>query len=178
MSFSKTGKTRLIYLAMTLIMSHCLTYHDAMATSRVADAKVSASNGIPCFTVSSKEERRNGVPLLGALTVYDVSSKPPEEAWSFIFPGTIVMPIHAETCFLYGHAPAKAETTAAARLKHGRMYSVFLNGRPDDPSDPTYGYKGKFCIVVKADGGQQVIVITRDMPAWRDEVCPSASSPQ
>jgi len=178
MPFLKTEKPGLIYLAMTLIMSHCLTYRDALATSRMAEARISSANGIPCFTISSKEERRNGVPLLGALTVYDVSSDPAEEAWSFTFPGTTTIPIHAKTCFPYGHVPAGAEAIAAAKLKEGRMYSVFLNGRPDDPADSTYGYKGKFCIANLPTGGQQVVPITRDMPAWRSEVCPSASPSQ
>lgn len=60
-------------------------------------------------------------------------------------------------------------------LVPGHFYSIFLNGSPKDPTDPTYGYKGKFCIASKADGGQQVIAITSDMPAWREEVCPNTS---
>jgi hypothetical protein len=50
---------------------------------------------------------------------------------------------------------------------------VFLNGSPKDPSDPTYGYQGKFCVRTTAAGGQQVIPINSDMQAWIDEVCPS-----
>lgn len=159
----------MLYLLATLACSQ------AQAWSRMADARVHAINGQPCFTVSKKEEARNGTPLLGVLTVYDISSKPAEEAWSFIFHGTTTMPIHAKTCFLYGHAPAIAEATAAAKLKEGTMYSIFLNGRPDDAADSTYGYKGKFCITVTANGEQQVVPITREMPAWRDEICPAPS---
>lgn len=166
------------YRHTTLFLLAMLAGSRVHAWSRMADARVYSINGQPCFTISNKEEARNGVPLLGALSVYDISSKPAEETWSFIFPATITMPMSARSCLLYGHAPAGSEATVAIQLQKGRMYSVFLNGRPGDPSDPTYGYKGKFCITSKADGGQQVIVITREMPAWRHEVCATASSPQ
>ena len=36
----------------------------ARATSRIADAEISSVNGTPCFTISQKEEKRNGQPLL------------------------------------------------------------------------------------------------------------------
>jgi hypothetical protein len=77
--------------------------------------------------------------MLGALMVYDVSIKPTEEVWSFIFSGTTTIPMHANTCLLYGQAPAGAEATAMKKLRVGRMYSVFLNGRPDDPMEGTQG---------------------------------------
>lgn len=163
---------------MTLIMSLCLTYRDAYPMSRMAEAEISSFKGIPCFTISKKEERRNGTPMLGALMVYDISIKPPVEVWSFILPGATTLPMHAKTCYLYGQVPAGAESTAVTMLKTDRMYSVFLNGRPDDPSDSTYGYKGKFCLITTANSGQQVIPIKRDMQAWIDEICPANTSAQ
>ena len=172
MNFLKIEKARPIFLEMTLTMSLCLTCRDAYPMSRMAEAEISAFKGIPCFTISKKEERRNGTPMLGALMVYDISIKPPVKVWSFILPGATTLPMHAKTCYLYGQVPAGAESTAATMLKTGRMYSVFLNGRPDDPSDSTRGYKGKFCLIATANGGQQVIPIKRDMQAWIDEICP------
>lgn len=107
------------------------------------------------------------------LTVMSDTLKAPRKGWSFILPGATTLPMHATTCYLYGQVPAGAESTAVTMLKTDRMYSVFLNGRPDDPSDSTYGYKGKFCLITTANSGQQVIPIKRDMRAWIDEVCPA-----
>lgn len=153
-------------------MSLFLTYREVHPMSRMAEAEISAFKGIPCFTISKKEEKRNGIPMLGALIVSDVSIEPTEKVWSFIFPGTITIPMHANTCLLYGRAPAGAETIPAKPLKKGKMYSVFLNARPDDPSDSTYGYKGKFCIAATANNSQQVIPIKKGTQAWIDNICP------
>ncbi|MDN2679998.1 MULTISPECIES: hypothetical protein [unclassified Janthinobacterium] len=158
---------------LILYLLATLTSMDAAAWSRMAEAEISAFKGIPCFTISKREEHRNGTPMLGALMVYDLSIKPPVEVWSFILPGATPLPMHAKTCHLYGQVPTGAESTAATMLKTDRMYSVFLNGRPDAPSDSTYGYKGKFCLITTANSGQQVIPITRNMRAWIDEICPA-----
>lgn len=149
---------------------------DAPARSRIADAEVMSVDGLPCFTISRAEESRNGQPLLGALSISDLSGKPARDIWSFFMTGGRKIPLSSKSCLRYGELPEGATTAAgmpAPELHTGRVYSIFLNGRPNDPSDPTYGYRGKFCIATKADGGQQVIMITSDMPAWRDEVCPN-----
>jgi len=114
--------------------------------------------------------------MLGALIVYDKSIQPPVEVWSFIFPGTMTSPMHANTCYLYGKVPAGAESTAATMLQTGRIYSVFLNGRPNDPSDSTRGYRGKFCITTDATSQQKIIAITKDMQEWQTEICPTHPS--
>ena len=163
---------------LILCLLATLTSTNASAWSRMAEAEISAFKGIPCFTIPKKKERRNGTPMLGALIVYDISIKPPVEVWSFILPGATILPMHAKTCYLYDQVPAGAESTAATMLKTGRMYSVFLNGRPDDPSDSTRGYKGKFCLIATANNGQQVIPIKRDMQAWIDEICPANTPAQ
>lgn len=161
---------------MTLIMSLCLTHRDAYPVSRMAEAEITSFKGMPCFTISNREERRNGTPMLGALMVYDISIKPPVEVWSFILPGATTLPMHAKTCYLYGQVPTGAESTAATMLKTDRMYCVFLNGRPDDPSDSTRGYRGKFCLTNDPAGQQKIIAINSDMQEWRTEICPSHPS--
>ena len=152
-----------------------LTSMDAAAWSRMAEAEISSFKGMPCFTISKKEERRNGTPMLGALMVYDISIKPPVEVWSFILPGATPLPMHAKTCYLYGQVPTGAESTAATMLKTGRMYDVFLNGRPADPSDPTRGYVGKFCLITGISGERKILRIDSDSQAWIDEICPEHS---
>ena len=68
-------KTLLILLAFTSMNSD--------ARSRMADAEVTWINGVPCFSISKQEERRNGQPFLGALSVSDVTVKPTTEIWGF-----------------------------------------------------------------------------------------------
>lgn len=175
---SRIVKAPKICLVTILSVSLWWISPDVSAYSRMTDAVVTSSDGIPCFSITAKEEARNGVPMLGALIVSDLSVRPVKKVWSFFLPSTTQLPIHAASCIRYGELPTMANGISPGKLITGHFYSVFLNGRPKDPSDPTYGYKGKFCIATKADGGQQVIAITSDMPAWRDEVCASAPPPQ
>ncbi len=88
-------------------------------------------------------------------------------------PPEMPLPIRASTCIRYGKLPTGATGMRAEKLMPGHFYHVFLNGSPKDPSDPTYGYQGKFCVATTAAGGQQIIPINSDMQAWIDEVCPT-----
>jgi len=139
----------------------------ACATSRIADAEISSIDGVPCFTISQKEESRNGQPLLGALSISDLSEKPVVRVWSFYMTGGKKVPLSSKSCLRYGDLPQGANGMPAPELQTGWVYSVFLNGRPDDPSDPTYGYRGKFCIAVTSTDERKIIAIGSDMPAWK-----------
>ncbi|MBW3508794.1 hypothetical protein [Janthinobacterium sp. NKUCC06_STL] len=174
MTFLKIGKARRICLAATLNMSLCLTYHNAFGMSRMAYAEVLLKNGTPCFTISQKEEARNGLPRISAIVLTDVSVKPAVEVWSFLLPGAATIPVYAKSCLPYGVAPATAEVKPpkAPPLKTGRMYDVFLNGGPADPSDPTRGYVGKFCLISGISGERKILRIDSDSQAWIDEICP------
>ena len=147
----------------------------ARATSRIADAEISSVNGTPCFTISQKEEKRNGQPLLGALSISDLSEKPAVGVWSFYMTGGKKVPLSSKSCLRYADLPQGANGMPAPELQTGRVYSIFLNGRPNDPSDPTYGYMGKFCIVATSTGERQIIAIGSDTPAWRQDSCPEHS---
>lgn len=155
-----------------LLMSLCL---HACATSRIADAEVSSVDGVPCFTISQKEENRNGQPLLGALSISDLSVKPATKVWSFVMSEGRKVPLSSKICLLYGDIPQGANGMPVPELQTGRVYSIFVNGRPDDPSDPTYGYRGKFCIVATSTGERNIIAIGSDTPAWRQDSCPEHS---
>lgn len=169
---NNTGSSMMYrYLLLVLLISPACM--NAYAWSRMAYAEVHLVNGMPCFSISKKEERRNGIPQIGALNVSDLSVKPASKIWSFILPGADTIPVHANSCIQYGTAPASAATRPAPPLQTGRLYDVFLNGRPDDPADPTQGYVGKFCLRKMATGSHKLIVVTSDMQEWRDEVCPS-----
>jgi len=144
----------------------------ARATSRIADAEISSVNGTPCFTISQTEEKRNGQSLLGALSISDLSEKPAVGVWSFYMTGGKKVPLSSKSCLRHADLPQGANGMPAPELQTGRVYSIFLNGRPNDPSDPTYGYMGKFCIVATSTGERQIIAIGSDTPAWRQDSCP------
>lgn len=88
------------------------------------------------------------------------------------------IPLSSKSCLRYGELPEGATTAAgmpAPELRTERVYSIFLNGRPNDPSDPTYGYRGKFCIVTVPSGERKIIAIGSDTQAWKDDICPDSA---
>ena len=139
----------------------------------MADAEVTSINGMPCFGISKKEERRNGQPFLGALSVSDVTVKPTTEIWGFLMTGGKKIPLSSTNCILYGKTPPNADAEPAPDLKVDRVYEVFLNGRPMDAADPTYGYVAKFCLVQQVSAKPRLVVIQSDTQAWRDDTCPA-----
>ena len=173
LSIGKVKKTYLVAISSVLLWSISL---DAPARSRIADAEVMSVDGLPCFTISRAEESRNGQPLLGALSISDLSGKPARDIWSFFMTGGRKIPLSSKSCLRYGKLPEGAKTAAgmpAPELQSGRVYSIFLNGRPNDPSDPTYGYRGKFCIMTAPSGDRKIIAIGSDTQVWKDDICPS-----
>jgi len=54
-------------LHKTLLILLAFTSMNSCARSRMAEAEVTSVNGVPCFSISKQEERRNGQPFLGAL---------------------------------------------------------------------------------------------------------------
>ena len=170
-----TGKVKRIYLAAISSALLSSTYLDAGATSRIADAEINSVHGTPCFTISQTEENRNGQPLLGALSISDLSVKPATKVWSYVMSGGRKIPLSSKSCLLYGDIPQGANGMPAPELQTGRVYSIFLNGRPDDPSDPTYGYRGKFCIAATSADERKIIAIGSGTPAWKHDHCPEHS---
>jgi len=148
--------------------------NSACVSTRLGEAAVKDQNGVPCFTVTEKEQQRAGVPLLVALDLADVTvtTKPVVEIWSFVLPASErAQPMPASACILYGQAlPGSDVTKAPEPLQTGRLYEVYLNARPVDTSDPTFGVHAKFCLIAQAGGGVKVHqVIYKD--GWRTEEC-------
>jgi len=156
----------------TLCILLALSSMNSDARSRMADADVTSVNGVPCFSISKKEERRNGQPLLGALSVSDVTVKPTTEIWGFLMTDDKKIPLSSTNCIPYGNIPAHADAAPAPELKTGRVYEVFLNGRPADPADSTCGYVAKFCLVQQVSAKPRLVVIKSDTQAWMDDTCP------
>ena len=160
----------------TLFILLALSSMNGYARSRMADAEVTSVNGVPCFSISKQEERRNGQPFLGALSVSDVTVKPTTEIWGFLMTDGKKIPLSSTNCITYGNIPAHADAVPAPELKTGRVYEVFLNGRPADPADPTYGYVAKFCLVQQVSAKPRLVVIKSDTQAWMDDTCPARNS--
>ena len=114
--------------------------------------------------------------IAGSTSISDLSGKPAVDMWSFFMTGGRKIRLSAKSCLRYGKLPEGAKTAAgmpAPELQSGRVYSIFLNGRPNDPSDPTYGYRGKFCIMTAPSGDRKIIAIGSDTQVWKDDICPS-----
>ncbi|AYM78445.1 hypothetical protein D9M09_23580 [Janthinobacterium agaricidamnosum] len=160
----------------TLFILLALSSMNGYARSRMADAEVTSVNGVPCFSISKQEERRNGQPFLGALSVSDVTVKPTTEIWGFLMTDDKKIPLSSTNCIPYGNIPAHADAAPAPELKTGRVYEVFLNGRPADPADPTYGYVAKFCLIQQVSAKPRLVVIKSDTQAWMDDTFPARNS--
>lgn len=148
----------------------------ACATSRIGEAEVRQIDGVPCFTIPIKEEQRaGGAPRLSALSVYDASTAPTTEIWSFASPFAKMPTLSSDVCIPYGRAPTGSETTKSIPLQVGKKYGVILNTVRVDPSDPTFAYDARFCLVANPNGGvrvQQVIYSN----GWRYEACEAQKS--
>ena len=160
----------------TLFILLALSSMNSCARSRMADAAVTSINGVPCFSISKKEERRNGQPFLGALSVSDVTVKPTTEIWGFLMTDGKKISLSSTNCIPYGNIPAHADAAPAPELKTGRVYEVFLNGRSMDAADPTYGYVAKFCLVQQISAKPHLVVIQSDTQAWLDNTCPAKNT--
>ena len=144
----------------------------ACATSRRGEAEVRMEGGKPCFTLTAKEAKRDPGVRLQAVIVSDASSKPVAKAWSMSVDPAQGAPMSNASCIAYGQVPPGAETrTPPAPLQPDRVYLVYLNGRPSDPSDPTHGYGAKFCLASDGAQGQRLVPLKIGSREWIDEVC-------
>ncbi len=98
----------------TLFILLALSNMNSYARSRMADAEVTSVNGVPCFSISKQEERRNGQPFLGALSVSDVTVKPTTEIWGFLMSDGKKIPLSSTSCIPYGNIPAHADAAPRA----------------------------------------------------------------
>jgi hypothetical protein len=148
------------------------------ATSRMPQAKISESNGLPCFAIADDAETRAGVRLY-SLVVSERESEDsqslPAELWRFIVapPGDWI-DTTPQRCIRYGEPPPSAKPQSVAKpLVPGRVYVAFLGARPNAATVPVVGYRAEFCLMRGSDGKSGVLVVPWDQGAkrWRYEVC-------
>ncbi|MEJ7805932.1 MAG: hypothetical protein WKG03_08445 [Telluria sp.] len=136
----------------------CAGCTSSMATSRLGTAVVTASNGVPCFSIPADGETGHGLPLRG-IVVSDLPTgdwkKLPAELWHFTAASPASRPrLHPTACVRYGEAPAGSVQRTFKPLEPYRVYHVMVNARNDDSG--MIGYVAKFC--VKPDGPNKSIV--------------------
>ena len=123
-------------------------------SSRSGEAEVRDSgSGLPCFTISEREERKNGAPNFEGITVYDVSVKPRARMWSMTMPGRRTFPVLFSMCVPYGGRVQALPQTAAVMLDPGKVYEVNIDVRGDDTPNQVRSYAARFCLAKQRDGG-------------------------
>lgn len=151
---------RLLALILGLSSAAC------SATSRMGDAEVQLKDGQPCFYLSAKDVERDPAARLQAIAVSDTSTQPMATVWWVMFDTDPAVPQSGASCYVYGNTPPAAKSAPQVPLQNGKVYSVFLNVRPSDKSDPTRGYSVRFCLA--GEGPARRLV---PMESWRSGTC-------
>jgi hypothetical protein len=140
-------------LVLTLLLAGLLLLPGqlpAQAAPRVGEAQVRAdANGQPCFTISEREEKRNGTPDFQAVTVSDGQ----RVLWHMAMPRERTFPLTAAMCIPYGGRRSALPQAPALALKEGKVYSVQVDVVPDRQAVRPSRYRTQFCTM---DGGNSV----------------------
>jgi hypothetical protein len=128
----------------------------ASPAPRTGEAAVrEASNGLPCFTISEREESLGGAPDFESVTVYDASARPRTKMWTMSMPPTRTFPVLFSMCIPYAGRVQSLPQTKAAMLEAGKVYEVVIDVRagrgPQAPNRPR-GYGARFCLAKQRDG--------------------------
>jgi hypothetical protein len=142
--------SRLFFLLIVLLPAPGA---DAAPAPRTGEAEVRESaNGLPCFTIFEREERRNGAPNFDAITVYDPSAKPRAKMWTMSMPPSRTFPVLFSMCVPYGGRVQSLPQTAALVLDTGKVYEVRIDVRAGDTPNQPRGYGARFCLAKQRDG--------------------------
>jgi hypothetical protein len=144
-----------VFLSFILLLS--ATCACAAPTPRTGEAEVrETGTGLPCFTISEREERRSGAPDFEAVTVYDPSSKPRAKMWTMSMPPSRTFPVLFSMCIPYAGRVQSLPQTAAATLETGKVYEVVIDVRAGDTPNRPRGYGARFCLAKQRDGSVTV----------------------
>jgi hypothetical protein len=115
----------------------------AQAGRRVGEAQVrTLGNGLPCFTISEREEERSGTPDFQVITV----SEGRRTLWRMAMPGERSFPLSSSMCVPYGGRVSALPQTPAAALKSGGAYTVLIETRPGGNVTAPLRYGARFCL--------------------------------
>ena len=120
----------------------------AQAARRIGEAEVRAgANGVPCFTISEREEQRGGVPDFQAVTVSDSSGK---AMWKMTMPRERTFPVTHSMCIPYAGRVQALPQTPAAVLEAGKAYQVLIEARKAKSASSPLRYLARFCLAPEA----------------------------
>lgn len=135
---------------LTLCLA-CLAVLPAQAARRVGEAEVRAgANGVPCFTISQREEARGGTPDFEAITVTGSAGR--LAMWRMTMPGERTFPVAHSMCIPYaGRVPALPQAPALP-LASGEVYTVRIDARPGRNGAMPLRYQARFCLAQRPGG--------------------------
>ncbi len=161
-----------IGLGTLLLLNACASD----ARSRQGRAVVTGvASGAPCFSIEDTSATRGGNPRLRALSVYAESGPDTGKIWSYLVqPDSQGVPIQRSSCSAYGQMPADAQVLQQpSELIPGILYSVEMNVKLDDPTNPTFMYVAEFCLILQPDRTIRVHQVRWDKAAgkWQRDIC-------
>jgi hypothetical protein len=149
-------------VTLCCILLSATTCAQAVPASRTGDAEVrEAANGVPCFTITEREERRGGTPNFDAVTVSEPGGRK-AVLWKMAMPASRTFPVTFSMCIPYAGRVQALPQTPAARLETGKVYQVRIDARPTRGLNTPPTYDARFCLARQRDGSVLVHHIGRD----------------
>jgi hypothetical protein len=145
----------------------------AQAARRVGEAEVrEGANGLPCFTISEREEQRSGTPDFQAITVTEGE----RVVWHMAMPRERTFPVSSSMCIPYGGRVPALPQTPAAVLGDGKVYTVRVEARSGRNAAMPLRYQTRFFLTQQASGRNVCTNLTRmsGTVARSADACPSA----
>jgi hypothetical protein len=143
----------------------------AQAAPRVGEAAVRAdANGLPCFTISEREEQRSGTPDFEAITVTEGE----RVLWHMALPRDRSFPVSFSMCIPYGGRVPALPQTPVGLLGDGKVYTVRVEVRPGRNASIPLRYQTRFCLTEQASGRTRLHQLDADERQGRAaRGCPS-----
>lgn len=147
----------------------------SQAARRIGEAEVRENaNGLPCFTISEREEGRSGTPDFGAITVTEGE----RILWRMAIPPERTFPVTHSMCVPYGGRVPALPQTPATPLVSGIVYTVKIDTRPRGAAFAPLRYGAHFCVAAPGNGSRAVRQFNVDSPSKRDrEGCAGKPDP-
>ncbi len=141
----------MLFIALSAGACACAT-----AAPRTGEAEVrETGRGLPCFTISEREERLGGAPDFESVTVYDTSARPRAKMWTMAMPASRTFPVLFSMCIPYAGRVQSLPQTKAATLEPGKVYEVYIDVRGGAGRNRPRGYAARFCLA-RRDGAVSV----------------------
>lgn len=147
---------RLLFLACCLFIALARDCAAAPAV-RIGEVMVRQGNGgVPCFSISEREEARAGAPDFHSITVSEAGPGAKNAMWSMAMPRQRTFPVSFRMCVPYaGRLPVLPQTPAAP-LQPGRVYEVAIEPRGPLAAAAPRSYRGRFCVGAAGPGAPAV----------------------